>query len=310
MAVPNDPCHPAKLDLQWQQEDLKRFKIKFEPNDFLTVGDSPNGPLTKVLKPLDDGSFFHNSESKVDDNSLSEDDDIYLDYIYRGTVAGVRDRPTVLEEVLIETLSHTGFEERHATIQANYSITCHASGDSSCVTELSVCLVDNRGFILLLGATQDGLNRLGRDSESQIVAQAIAAFDHNNTLRVRHQLKPLEHMAFPCITMLEMTPIFYIVPVTTELSEAVKKCDFLATTNDSSATTNDSSATTNNSSATTNNSSATTTETIVKKMDPFPDDSGNSCFEDPAKRQKALDHFFAFKSIAKLHWANFLEGLA
>ncbi|KAG6807192.1 hypothetical protein H0H92_008470, partial [Tricholoma furcatifolium] len=290
MAVPNDPRHPAKLDLEGKQEDIERFKIKFERNDFFTVGDSPNGFIAELLKGLDsDGFFRYHTESEVDDNMLSEDADIYLGYIRRGTDVGVRDRPTELEEVLIETLSLTGFEERHATIQANYSITCHASGDSSCVTELSVCLLDNRGFILLLGGAQDWLNRLGRNSGSEIVVQAIAAFHHNNTLRVQHHLEPLEHMVFPCITMLEMKPIFYLVPVTTELSEAVKKYDFLATTNDSSAT---------------------ITETIVKKMDPLPNDSRNSGLNDPTLRRKALEHFFAFKSIAKLHWAKFLEGLA
>ena len=88
----------------------------------------------------------------------------------------------------------------------------------TCAAQADVCIVYRPTTILLVLDKRffDKTN-----AEVQVVAEAIAAFQFNNTKRVERGQHELEVMTIPCITMLGTTPTFYLVPVTRELSEAV-----------------------------------------------------------------------------------------
>ncbi|KAF8520569.1 hypothetical protein JB92DRAFT_2895097 [Gautieria morchelliformis] len=55
----------------------------------------------------------------------------------------------------------------------------------------------------------------------QLIAEAISTFQHNNRMRRGAKLDPPKEMVFPGIVMHGTAPIFYLIPVTEELSEAV-----------------------------------------------------------------------------------------
>jgi hypothetical protein len=57
--------------------------------------------------------------------------------------------------------------------------------------------------------------------EAQVIAEAIATFQHNNEKRLAFGAPPLSSMTIPCITMRGTLPFFYKVPVTMQLSTAV-----------------------------------------------------------------------------------------
>ena len=59
------------------------------------------------------------------------------------------------------------------------------------------------------------------NAEAQAIAGAIAAFQFNNNKRREGRFDPLDAMVIPCITMTGTHPDFYLVPVTTSLSNAV-----------------------------------------------------------------------------------------
>lgn len=59
------------------------------------------------------------------------------------------------------------------------------------------------------------------DTEAQAIVGVIAASQSNNSERMDHDLNPLDTATIPCIRMAGARPIFYLVPVTTELSNAV-----------------------------------------------------------------------------------------
>jgi hypothetical protein len=85
-----------------------------------------------------------------------------------------------------------------------------------------VCIV-YRPTTILLVLVEDKTFFNKTSTEAQMVAEAIAAFQYNNTKRVARGQPALEVMTIPCITMVGTNPTFYLVTVTEELSDAVKR---------------------------------------------------------------------------------------
>lgn len=128
---------------------------------------------------------------------------------------------------------------------------------------------------LVLLALVTGFSRT--NTEAEVVAAAIAAFQHNNSKRRSHGLAPLEAMTIPCITMAGTRPTFYLVPVTTALSEAVITGQYPAA------------------------------QMRVRMCATVATRSGAG-MEDVGYRELALGRFLAFKVLAKSHWVHVLAG--
>ena len=77
---------------------------------------------------------------------------------------------------------------------------------------LDVCLVENMYQLLL---------QESNTPEPQVIAKAIAMYQENNRMRTHNGLDELDIMTIPCITMIGTFPIFYVVPVTKNLSLSV-----------------------------------------------------------------------------------------
>ncbi|KAI7861879.1 hypothetical protein K492DRAFT_102187, partial [Lichtheimia hyalospora FSU 10163] len=60
-----------------------------------------------------------------------------------------------------------------------------------------------------------------RITESQMVAEAIAAFQTNNRTRRNQGIPEENNVIFPCIIMLGTYPIFYLFEITKELADNV-----------------------------------------------------------------------------------------
>lgn len=114
--------------------------------------------------------------------------------------------------------------------------------------------------------------------ESQVVAEAIAAFQYNN--RVRDILgKPLlEQMTIPCITMLGTKPVFYKVPVTKALSDAVISGQF-----------------------------PDQPTVVSKRIVSSGSRRLSEGMETPAFRKIALQHYVAFRALAKSLSSKFMR---
>ena len=84
-----------------------------------------------------------------------------------------------------------------------------------------VCIVDASDILLF--AQEDKRHLDGSDPEPQLIAETIAAFYNKNDTRVRALGLPiLQNKVIPGITMKGTMPIFYKIPVTTELVHAVQ----------------------------------------------------------------------------------------
>jgi len=100
---------------------------------------------------------------------------------------------------------------------------------------------------------------------------------YNNRTRARLGQHELDTMTIPCITMIGTRPIFYLVPVTQGLSQAVATAQY------------------------------PTNPTVVKKCVV----ASNSCrlsegMETVDFRQVALQHYTAFRTLAESHWSAFI----
>jgi hypothetical protein len=83
-----------------------------------------------------------------------------------------------------------------------------------------VCIVDSDDILLLI--QEDKRHKESKDPEPQLIAEAIAAFQTNNTRRTRILGQDsIIHKVMPGITLKGTSPIFYKIPVTTELRQSV-----------------------------------------------------------------------------------------
>ncbi|KAG7091404.1 hypothetical protein E1B28_010441 [Marasmius oreades] len=174
-----------------------------------------------------------------------------------------------------ETLKLLGYNERCTTVSTHYNIPFTIAGDGKSVAPADVCLIHNSNFVLLV-LVEDSFLTLRNDSEAQVIAAAIAAFQFNNRNRRGRTLQPLDTMTIPCITMTGTCPSFYLVPVTTELSKAVTSGLHPAT------------------------------QTQVLRCATLAKDLGMA---DTEYRKLALKHILAFKTLARSHWECILEGV-
>jgi hypothetical protein len=137
-------------------------------------------------------------------------------------------------------------------------------------------LVQGSSTILLV-VQEDKTTVSVRDPEPQVIAEAIATFQCNNRIRARLGEPELDSMTIPCIAMIGTRPIFYLVPVTRELSEAVATAQYLLS------------------------------PTMVKKCVVASNSRRLSeGMETPDFRQVALRHYTAFRTLAEAHWSAFM----
>jgi len=115
-----------------------------------------------------------------------------------------------------EILRALRYELRGLLLLTRLTIPLLISGDPNRSAQTSVCLVQCSSSIILIPVVEDNV-----DPEPKVIAVAIATFQYNNRIRARLGEHELDSISIPCITMTSTRPIFYLVPVSRELSEAV-----------------------------------------------------------------------------------------
>ncbi|KIK61393.1 hypothetical protein GYMLUDRAFT_73383 [Collybiopsis luxurians FD-317 M1] len=116
-----------------------------------------------------------------------------------------------------------GFEERNHVLRSRYPIPLTICGDSSRTAQSDICLIHHHQSTILLLIKEDKTLLGPTDPEPQVIAEAIATFQMNNRNRTRRGLQTKKIMSIPCIMIVGTRPIFYVVPVTEQLSEAVEQ---------------------------------------------------------------------------------------
>jgi len=259
----------AKSGSDWGAYELAAYNIivRSPPSiDFL--GHEPNAPLDN-LDPLFVSGTFDQAE-------LAESDSTFrlFKYLKFATKRNVGQQ-SAINDLVKELLRLLGYEERGLLFRSYYAIPLLICGGSqTCSAQTDVCLVRGDTILLIIKTV------LSQDEpyESQVIAAAIAAFQRNNRTRSDRGLQRLDKMVIPCVPMIGTRPVFYRVPVTKGLSDAVAIGHYPAET------------------------------TFVDNCYVVPPSRRvTEGIESPEYRKMVLQHFMAFKDIAKSLWQSFLD---
>ena len=138
----------------------------------------------------------------------------YLDLASRPNAG----QESAINDLVRSVLEVAGFDLIGTVLLTRYDIPFTICGDSHRSAKSDVCLVHLNSMILLV-VQVDKMAFSSSDPEPQIIAEAIATFQHNNRKRVDLGLPQLDTMTIPCITMVGTRPFFYKIPVTQQLSD-------------------------------------------------------------------------------------------
>ena len=170
-----------------------------------------------------------------------------------------------------------GFEERGSVLSSRCTIPLHICGEPTQTAQTGTCLVHHDTSLVLLVVHEGTAELSAKDREAQIIAAAVAAFQLNNRNRSHLGMERKDRMSIPCLAMVGTRPVFYVVPVTQQLSTAVERGQCPEHT------------------------------TEVRKCAVVGErrqlDEG---MEMPDFRLEALKHFVLFRSLAKSLWSEFL----
>ena len=257
----------AKSGSDWGRNELLSYHITvtpISPQEFFRQGADPS------LTGLDPALI----NSPLDDTNVSDDTYRFLTYLDLTTNAG---QETAIDDFARKLLRIVGFEERGCVLRTRHIIPLSICGDINKVAQTDVCLLDRRSTILLV-LQEDKTIFNPSDPEPQVIAEAIAAYQHNNQKRERMGLPALNTMTVPCITMTGTRPTFYLVPVTQELSDAVITGQWPKV------------------------------ETRVRKCITVAGHNRglSEGMETPEYRRVAFQRMIAFKALAKSQWEKFL----
>ncbi|KAG1780200.1 hypothetical protein EV702DRAFT_767960 [Suillus placidus] len=119
---------------------------------------------------------------------------------------------------LLETY---GYNDGRRIVFTHHPLPLPICGVTS-VVEMDISVMDdNEILMVVLDLTR--LEDIWYYLEPTVIAGAIAAYVANNKVRVNMNLPPLDAITIPAITLEGLTPTFYKIPVTAELSEAVAR---------------------------------------------------------------------------------------
>jgi hypothetical protein len=256
----------AKSGSDWGGNEVMAYNItitSIPPHQFFPQG--VNEPLTGLDPAL--------ITAPLDADNVSDDTYRFLTYLDLATNAG---QETAIDDFAREVLRTLGFEERGLALRTRHIIPFSICGDITKVAQTDVCLLDRRSMILLV--LQEDKTIFNRsDPEAQVIAEAIAAYQYNNRKRQQMGMHPLDAMTIPCITMVGTRPIFYLVPVTKSLGDAVITGQW----------------------------PSVATEVLKCVTVAGHNRRSSEGMETPEYRRVALQRFVAFKALAKSHWEAF-----
>jgi len=258
----------AKSGSDWSANELIAYNItvsSLPPTEFFSTPD----PSLDGIDPA-----ILNSPSHDENPTFSDVAAKYLGYL---NLAVRATQESFIDNFAAETLKLLGFNERGTTVSPRYIIPLTICGDANRVAQTDVCLLHNRTLVLLVLVEDKTITNM-TDAEAQVVAEAIAAFQFNNRKRKEHDLDALDVMTIPCITMSGTRPTFYLVPVSSDLSNAVITGQYPAT-----------------------KTQVLRCVTHNRRV--------STGMEDTEYRKLALKRFLAFKGLAKGHWLRIVQGL-
>jgi hypothetical protein len=260
----------AKSGSDWTRNDLLAYNIKISPQPPDQFYGQPL-PAVESLNSFDPNLL----SATLGTQGLSDETFRLLQYLDLASRAN-SGQESAVDDFAKEILRTLGYEKRGLLLRSRYALPLLISGDPNRSAQTDVSLVQGSSTILLV-VREDKTAISVRNPEPQVIAEAIATFQWNNNIRANLVEPELDSMTIPCLTMIGTRPIFYLVPVTRELSDAVAEAQYPSS------------------------------PTVVKKCVVASNSRRLSeGMETPSFRQVALQHYTAFRTLAESHWSAFM----
>ncbi|KZP31648.1 hypothetical protein FIBSPDRAFT_775593 [Athelia psychrophila] len=208
----------AKSGNDWTVNELVAYNITVQLQDVTTFfGVNPLAQPTVAQEVL----------TKLDANDMTHDDNYQLLRYMDLAKDRIPEEESAVDDFAVQLLTVLGYRLRRRAIRRRANIPLTICG-TQCRTITDVCIVDAGDTLLVI--QEDKRHKELRDSEPRLIAEAIAAFQSNNTRRTQDLGQdPVAVKVIPGITMVGSSPTFYKVPVTTELAQAVALGEYPAT---------------------------------------------------------------------------------
>jgi hypothetical protein len=255
----------AKSGSDWSTNELLAYNITVQRQDVVNFFGHELGSIDHF-----DSNLFSSTDPTIAVD-FSKETYRFLAYL------DLASRANAGHDLAKSVLEVTGFDQIGTILRTRYEIPFTICGDSHRAARSDVCLVHLNSMILLV-VQEDKTAFSSSDPEPQIIAEAIATFQHNNRKRVDLDLPQLDTMTIPCITMVGTRPFFYQIPVTQQLSNCVATGQF------------------------------SSQPTVVRRCTPPARRRASEGMEVPDYRRIALQYYDAFRGVAKDCWTTYLDG--
>ena len=260
----------AKFGSDWSTNELLAYNISVQPQDAIHFFNHKLGSIDHL-----DPNLLSSADPTIAVD-FSKETYRFLAYLELASRANAG-QESAIDDFAKSVLEVTGFDQIGTILRTRYDIPFTICGDSHRAARSDVCLVHLNSMILLV-VQEDKTVFSSSDPEPQIIAEAIATFQHNNRKRVDIGLPQLDTMTIPCITMVGTRPIFYQIPVTMQLSDCVATGQFPPQ------------------------------PTVVRRCAPPTRRKASEGMEVPDYRRIALQYYDAFRGVAETHWTMYLGG--
>ncbi|KAF8521946.1 hypothetical protein BU17DRAFT_75382 [Hysterangium stoloniferum] len=206
----------AKSASDWTKAELDAYNINLVKQDAATFFETPNLPQCTVNEEI---LFVEDAENMSEDSNQELmallDDAMNISNLEESTV----------DDFTVSLFRTLGYSKGLRVTHTRKHLSLLICGERR-KAQTDVCLLDrSNNNILLLVEENKRFNQdvefQQADGEAQLIAEAIAAFSINNVMRSRGDMPPLASEVIPGIVMTGTMPIFYKIPVTTQLEAAI-----------------------------------------------------------------------------------------
>ena len=207
----------AKSGNDWTINDLNAYHIKVVFQDATTFFETESLPMPSVEEEVLKSQYFADAQS--DDASILL---CLLDF-----VASPPYEESAVDDFAVQlfrVMKYTGIGRIARTMKSLHFFICGEEREA----KTNVCILNDDDTLLLV-QENEGYQGLS-DPEPKLIANAIAAFDTNNRIRVQTLgVPPLESKVMAGLVMKGTMPTFYKVPVTSVLVDCIQLGQYPAT---------------------------------------------------------------------------------
>ncbi|KIL62201.1 hypothetical protein M378DRAFT_81563 [Amanita muscaria Koide BX008] len=211
-----------KSSNKWTQNELDAYNIKISFQNATTFFNIPQAALPQPT--ISEEVLMTESA----DDTVTADNYTLLALMELAMIPDGAKVSTAVVDFMVQLFNALGYTHCPRITCTRLKIQLLICGEYK-YAKPDVCIIDrsSRDDIILITHME---KKFGRDpNPSQLVAGAIATFQHNNMCRRALGLDPLENKIIPGITMFGTMPTFFKIPITTELVKSIECGEYPAT---------------------------------------------------------------------------------